>query len=134
MGPTVLTPKPNPSQFALFMLLVLPLSIGNVNNGQSNPLILGLLLAALPPWWRAAGTCAACIAAVPFNIYPIAIGLRRSPSTAKLGTRALATGRAGPAIPAAASELCRRQYGIWIDYLPPRIGGFAAVRDDVRRV
>src|SRR5205823_1350752 len=46
-GRRVLAPKPTGPQLAMLFLLVLPLSIGNVNNGQSNPLVLGLLLAAV---------------------------------------------------------------------------------------
>jgi hypothetical protein len=71
-------PKPvTTSQQALLFLLVVPLSVGSLNNGQSNPLILALLLAACAlvtteRWSLAAGCVAlACL----FKVYPIAIGL-----------------------------------------------------------
>ncbi len=64
-------------QRAMLFLLVLPLALGNVNNGQSNLLVLGLLLtgvtaAATCRWNLAAGAVAlACL----FKIYPVAVGL-----------------------------------------------------------
>jgi hypothetical protein len=72
-------------QFAAIFLLVLPLALGNVHNGQSNILVLGLLLAAVAALGTAheSGTarrrCAlagACIAlACLFKVYPLAVGL-----------------------------------------------------------
>src|SRR5207245_11703816 len=65
------------SQQALLFLLAVPLSIGCLNNGQSNVLIIALLLGAtaaiqMGRWNLAAG----CLAlAVLFKIYPIALGL-----------------------------------------------------------
>jgi hypothetical protein len=65
------------TQRAALFLLVVPLSIGSLNNGQSNALVLGLLLAAgagarTDRWNVAAGcTTAACL----FKVYPIAVGL-----------------------------------------------------------
>jgi hypothetical protein len=71
-------PQPLTSRrLAWIGLLIVPLSIGNLNNGQSNVLVLGLLLAgtasaARERWNLAAGSVAlACL----FKIYPIAIGL-----------------------------------------------------------
>ena len=64
-------------QTALLFLLIVPLSIGSLNNGQSNALVLGLLLAtmagvACERWNLAAGCLAlACL----FKVYPIAVGL-----------------------------------------------------------
>jgi hypothetical protein len=62
---------------ALALALLLPLSIGNLNNGQASPLIIALLiwgcLAALNERWT---WTAACISiAAFFKIYPVAIGL-----------------------------------------------------------
>ena len=70
---------------AWLLLLVLPLSVGNLNNGQSNTLVLGLLLAAVASAasrgdgragrWRD-DLAAACVAlACLFKVYPIAVGL-----------------------------------------------------------
>jgi hypothetical protein len=70
-------------QMALLFLLVLPLSVGNLYNGQSNTLLIGLLLAAVaalapearPRAWRFA-LAGACVAlATLFKGYPIALGL-----------------------------------------------------------
>jgi hypothetical protein len=62
---------------AALWLLLLPLSVGNLNNGQSNPLVTGLLLAAVAGAARARwNLAAACItAACLFKGYPLAVGL-----------------------------------------------------------
>jgi hypothetical protein len=64
-----------PSVFGLALLL--PLSIGNLNNGQASPLIIALLicgcLAVLDQRWTLAAGCIAI--ATFFKIYPLAIGL-----------------------------------------------------------
>ncbi|HTD15637.1 MAG TPA: glycosyltransferase family 87 protein [Chthoniobacterales bacterium] len=61
----------------LGLALLLPLSIGNLNNGQASPLIIALLicgcLAALDKRWTLAAGCIAI--ATFFKIYPLAIGL-----------------------------------------------------------
>ncbi len=58
-------------------LLLLPLSIGNLNNGQVNPLVIGLLmislLAAHTGRFNLAALCIAITAY--FKIYPLALGL-----------------------------------------------------------
>ena len=62
---------------ALVFLLMLPLSIGNINNGQANPLMIGLImgavLAARTERWLAGALCVAVITF--FKIYPLAVGL-----------------------------------------------------------
>jgi len=63
--------------FSLVFLLVLPLAIGNLNNGQVNPLIIALLifsiLAAYHDHWM---LCAICVGiAAYFKIYPLCVGL-----------------------------------------------------------
>jgi hypothetical protein len=62
---------------AILFLLIAPLCIGNLNNGQSNILIVGLLLAAqaavMEDRWNLAGFCLAL--ACLFKIYPIALAL-----------------------------------------------------------
>jgi hypothetical protein len=64
-----------PTVFGL--LLLLPLSIGNLNNGQASPLIIALLLcgclAVLDERWTLAAGCIAI--ATFFKIYPLAVGL-----------------------------------------------------------
>jgi hypothetical protein len=65
------------AQSGVLFLLVLPLSVGNLNNGQSNFLVLGLILLALAgaaeERWNLAGACLA--GACLFKVYPIAVGL-----------------------------------------------------------
>jgi hypothetical protein len=121
-GRRVLTPKPNVPQLAILFLLVLPLSVGNINNGQSNPLVLGLLLAGVAAVteerWN---LCSACIAgAVLFKVYPIAVGLLLiALYPRKLGGRlalALAAGLALPFLLQRPSYVAE-QYGIWFNYL-----------------
>ncbi len=63
--------------WAFVFLLLLPLSIGNMNNGQVNPIIIGMsmiaLLAAREERW---GVAAMCVALTTyFKIYPLAVGL-----------------------------------------------------------
>jgi hypothetical protein len=76
-GRSVLPQPLSGVQQALLFLLVVPLSTGNLNNGQSNALVLGLLLAAVAGvasarWnWAAAFLALACL----FKLYPIAVGL-----------------------------------------------------------
>src|ERR1700741_1838141 len=66
-----------PTVTVLALALLLPLSIGNLNNGQASPLIIALLicgcLAALDERWTLAAGCIAI--ATFFKIYPLAIGL-----------------------------------------------------------
>jgi hypothetical protein len=67
----------NRNQRLLLFLLVLPLAAGNFNNGQSNPLVLGLVLctvaAAAECRWNTAAVCIAVASLL--KIYPIGIGL-----------------------------------------------------------
>jgi Glycosyltransferase family 87 len=62
---------------AFLFLLVIPLSVGSLNNGQSNALLLGLILAAVTSacreHWVVAGACIAV--ATLLKIYPLVIGL-----------------------------------------------------------
>jgi hypothetical protein len=64
-------------QKSLLCLLVLPVAIGSLNNGQANALVIGLLLMALAAVaesrWNIAGVCLAL--ACLLKIYPIALGL-----------------------------------------------------------
>lgn len=74
---TVLPFRPNRTQHALLLVLVLPLSMGSINNGQCNPLVIGLLLAATAgaatERWNLTGICLA--GACLFKVYPIAVAL-----------------------------------------------------------
>lgn len=62
---------------AAVFLILLPMSVGSINNAQSNPLMIALVMLAVlsaraSRWWPAA----LCIAVVTyFKIYPLAAGL-----------------------------------------------------------
>jgi hypothetical protein len=95
---------------AALLLLVLPLSVGNLNNGQSNTLVLALLLAAVAAVasrgearsgrWRD-NLAVACVAlACLFKVYPIAVGLLLAVvHPRRLGWRLLLALAAGLALP-----------------------------------
>jgi hypothetical protein len=71
-------PRPlTQAQMAGLFLLVVPLSIGSLNNGQSNALVLGLLLAATAAVARGRDNLAAASVALVslFKVYPLAVGL-----------------------------------------------------------
>jgi len=65
------------SSYWLVFLLILPLSLGNFNNGQINPLIIGLLmiaiLAARNRQWTLSAICVGICAYL--KIYPLSVGL-----------------------------------------------------------
>ncbi len=64
-------------RYGLVFLLLLPLSLGNLNNGQANPLVIGLLMlatigAASRRWTFTAG----CVALATYlKMYPVVLGL-----------------------------------------------------------
>jgi hypothetical protein len=64
-------------QRALMYLIVLPLALGSLNNGQANPLVVGLLLltvaAAGAERWNLAAVAMALATAL--KVYPFALGL-----------------------------------------------------------
>jgi hypothetical protein len=64
-------------QQAVLFLLIAPLALGSLNNGQPNLLVTGLLLAAVAgaarERWAAAAACVALAGAL--KIYPLALGL-----------------------------------------------------------
>src|SRR5262245_30093479 len=70
-------PAAPPRQRGILFLLLVPLALGSLNNGQPNLLLAGLLLAAVAAaahgrW----ALCAACVAlATAFKVYPLALGL-----------------------------------------------------------
>ena len=70
-------PRISESSYWLAFLLILPLSLGNFNNGQINPLIIGLLmiaiLAARYRQWTLSAICVGICAYL--KIYPLSVGL-----------------------------------------------------------
>jgi hypothetical protein len=64
-------------QKSILFLLLLPLSLSSLNNGQPNPLVIGLLLAALAAVERDRAMLAAVFVglATALKLYPLAIGL-----------------------------------------------------------
>lgn len=76
-GRTVLPLPLTRGRRAALFLLAVPLAVGNLNNGQSNMLVIGLLLAASAAFTEARwNVSAGCVAvACLFKVYPIAIGL-----------------------------------------------------------
>jgi hypothetical protein len=111
-----------PGAPAILLLLLLPHSIDSFNNGQSNLLIAGLLVAgvtaALRRRWNLAAACLAAPALI--KVYPLAVGLLAFVAFPRqLGWRlalALALGLAAPLAlqdPSYALEQYR-QYVAWI--------------------
>ena len=110
------------NEIGVWLLLVLALTASNWNNGQSNPLVLALLLAGtaavIESRWNLAAACLAI--ACLFKVYPIALGLL----LALLHPRrflprlvfALAVGLALPFLLQEPSYVAR-QYALWFDYL-----------------
>jgi hypothetical protein len=74
---TIFPIQVNSAQRGVLLLLVIPLSVGSVNNGQSNPLVIGLMLAtvacAATGRWNGASVCLAL--ACLLKVYPLALGL-----------------------------------------------------------
>jgi hypothetical protein len=73
----VLSPSLSRNDLGLILLLIIPLSVGCLNNGQSNPLVIGLLLGVMvcvqQDRWNAASLFAAV--ACFLKVYPIAVVL-----------------------------------------------------------
>jgi hypothetical protein len=105
--------------WAMAYLLILPLSLGSLNNGQPNPAVIGLLLWAaalvVRDRWMAAAACVAL--ATVWKAYPLAVGLLLAAAYPR---------RFGPrlvlalAVAAALPFLCQRwgyvasQYAQWV--------------------
>jgi hypothetical protein len=66
-----------PGSRGLVFIAVLPLSIGNIDNAQANPLIAGLMMLAVAAFQTESWTLCAFAAAVSiaFKIYPVALAL-----------------------------------------------------------
>jgi hypothetical protein len=110
------------AQVGSLFLLIVPLSVGSLNNGQSNPLVLGLLLLAVAGAaegrWNLSAVCLAL--ACLFKVYPIALGLLLAvvyprQLASRLGMALLA----GLALPFCFQEPAYvwAQYGSWLECL-----------------
>jgi hypothetical protein len=107
---------------AALLLLALPLSIGSLNNAQSNALVLAALLAALIAVQAKCWNWAAVALAVAafFKIYPLAIGLLLVAAYPRqLGWRLALALLMGAAAPFAFQkpEYVAGQYASWFQYL-----------------
>jgi hypothetical protein len=69
--------QPDALQRSVIYLIVLPLALVSLNNGQTNPLVIGLLLltiaAAGAGRWNGAAVCMALATAL--KVYPVVVGL-----------------------------------------------------------
>ncbi len=65
------------NQKGVIFLLVLPLSLGSLNNAQSNPLVIGLLLISIAAVMQKKWTLSAVVVTIAtlFKLYPVAVGL-----------------------------------------------------------
>jgi hypothetical protein len=67
----------NADRQGIFLLLLFPIALGNLNNGQVNPLMIALLISAVllaeARRWTLAALCVTV--ATYFKIYPLAVGL-----------------------------------------------------------
>jgi hypothetical protein len=108
-----------PAQRAGLFLLALPLSVPSLHNGQSNVLVLGLLLAAVTAAtverWNLAACCLA--AACLFKVYPLVVGLLLALlCPRRFATRWVAAAAAGLALPFLLQEpgYVAGQYHDWL--------------------
>jgi hypothetical protein len=109
-------------QVCAVFLLSIPLATGSLNNAQSNPLVLGLMLFAVAGAMRKQWTLSAiCIAlATCFKLYPIALGLLlmlRFPW--KIGWRLFVALCAAAVLPLLMQRAAYviDQYTVWAHYL-----------------
>jgi hypothetical protein len=119
---TVLAEDCSRRQRGILFLLSVPLSLGSLNNAQSNALVLGLLLAALAAgmgkrlWLSSGLTALACL----FKVYPIALGLLLAVRYRRQFLLPLAFWLlCGLAVPFALGEssYVARQYNSWLHHL-----------------
>ncbi len=68
---------PDRTQRALFLGLLFPISLGNLNNGQVNPLMISLLIGAVLCAQDGRWTLSALLIGIAtyFKVYPLAVGL-----------------------------------------------------------
>jgi hypothetical protein len=108
-------------QGILFLLLV-PLSLSSLNNGQPNPLVIGLLLAALAAVERDRWTMAAVFVslATAIKLYPLAVGLLLAAAYPRRFTpRLLLMLGLAAVLPFACQHgaYVREQYALWLGRL-----------------
>jgi hypothetical protein len=111
-----------PTRQALLLLLVLPLEIGSINNGQSNALVIGLLLLGVAAVADRRWTVAAVAVALAclFKLYPLAVGLLLAVLYPRRFSWRLALAlAAGFALPFLfqRSDYVIDQYGGWLNHL-----------------
>jgi hypothetical protein len=118
MAPVIRTAR---QQGILFLLLV-PLSLSSLNNGQPNPLITGLLLAALAAVardrWRLAAVFVGL--ATTIKLYPLAVGLLLAAAYPRRFTPQLLLMLALAAVLPFACQhgnYVRNQYALWLGRL-----------------
>jgi hypothetical protein len=124
---------------AIIFLLVFPDALANINNGQPNALVVGLLLASvaavMDKRWNLAAACLAVSAL--FKVYPIALGLLLVLLYPKqLGWRlalALAIGLLLPFV-LQRPEYVRGQYRDWFAYVWQENRQVVSVREWYRDV
>lgn len=121
-GPAAEQRRTDRNWLALFLLLVLPLSLDNLGNGQSNVLMIGLvmfsILASGARRWNLAAGCAA--AACLLKIYPLAAALLLAVLYPRRFTpRFVAVLAAGLLLPFVLQRpsYVLDQYATWIGYL-----------------
>lgn len=110
------------AQRAAFFLLLVPLAVTSLNNGQSNLLVIGLLVAgiaaAAEQRWNLTSGCV--VLACLFKVYPMAIGLLLIVLyPRRLGPRLLIGTLLGMALPFALQrpEYVASQYATWFHLL-----------------
>jgi hypothetical protein len=116
-------PRPTTArEQAVLFLLILPMSLSSLNNGQPNALVIGLLFwtaAAIGRgWWSAAAVFA--VLAIAVKVYPIAVALLLvAVFPRRLGPRLLLATVAALAVPFYCQrwEYVQNQYGLWFDKL-----------------
>jgi hypothetical protein len=108
-------------QGILFLLLV-PLSLSSLNNGQPNPLVMGLLLAGLAAVERERWNLAAVliVLATAVKVYPLAIGLLLAAAYPwRFAPRLLLALGLAAVLPFACqhTDYVRSQYTLWLERL-----------------
>ncbi|HXG13182.1 MAG TPA: glycosyltransferase family 87 protein [Gemmataceae bacterium] len=119
---TALPARLTRQQRAVLFLLVVPLSVGSLNNAQTNALVLGLLLAAMAATARQRwSTATACVALASFfKLYPVAIGLLLvAVYPRRFAPRLAVVLLAGLLLPFALQDprYVFAQYGAWAEHL-----------------
>jgi hypothetical protein len=114
--------RTTPREQAVLFLLMLPLSLSSLNNGQPNPLIIGLLFLGAAAigrgWWSAAGVLV--MLAVALKVYPVAVGLLLVAAfPSRFGPRLFLAALAGLALPFCFqhADYVWQQYGLWFQKL-----------------